>query len=82
MSEIKRKQYEDDITVENGSVIVFRSGRTGEIMLKVERVSGGSYNELRIYGAESEVTTTGKLMLLHGAIGDMLAELHKRGVRS
>jgi len=80
---IKRKQFDDDITVEHGSVLVFRQGYNGEFTIKVARVARGSYNELRIYADNSGVeTTTDKLVLLQGAIAEMLSELHKRGVRS
>jgi len=83
VSEIKRRQYDDDIVVENGSAMVFRSGWSGEISLKVRPVSGGTYNELRVRNEDNETfSPPAVLAMLHEAIGDMLTELNKRGSRS
>lgn len=82
MSEITRKQHEDDILVENGSVRVVRNPRsTGEFSLRVEPITGGYANELVIYTNERG-RAIDKLALLHEVVGDMLTELRKRGVRS
>jgi hypothetical protein len=82
---VTRITYSDNIRADVGDTYVWRSGNNGEVSLHVSGDSGRGA-EMRLYTGDGSVERRDRALKnltdLHTAIGELLAELHKRGERT
>jgi len=82
---VTRITYADNIRADVGDTYAWRSGSNGEVSLHVVGDSGRGA-EMRLYtgdgSPERRARALKNLTDLYTAIGELLAELHKRGERT